>query len=136
VRLRDINQVNLFGNIQVSTQAMQTLLFAQIPVVLFTEHGYFYGMLQGTGLKNILLRREQFRLADDPARTLAIAKVPGGGQDPQPARLADAQSHQSAAGAIAELKRLVGKAEAAPSAETLLGIEGNAAASTSSISPG
>ena len=57
VRLREINQVNLFGNIQLSTQAMQALLELQIPLVLHSHHGYFYGMLQGTGLKNILLRR-------------------------------------------------------------------------------
>ena len=74
VRLREINQVNLFGNIQLSTQAMQALLERNTPLVLHSQHGYFYGMLQGTGLKNILLRREQFRLADDPARCLSIAK--------------------------------------------------------------
>jgi CRISP-associated protein Cas1 len=127
VRLRDINQVNLFGNIQVSSQAMQTLLFAQIPVVLFTEHGYFYGMLQGTGLKNILLRREQFRLADDPARTLPIAKSLVAGKI-RNQRVLLMRNHVSPpAAALAELKRLVGKAEAVASAESLLGIEGQAA---------
>ncbi len=47
VRLREINQVNLFGNIQVSTQALQTLNEMEIPLVLHSQHGYFNGMLQG-----------------------------------------------------------------------------------------
>jgi CRISPR-associated protein Cas1 len=127
VRLRDLNQVNLFGNIQLSTQAIQTLLFAQIPVVLFTEHGYFYGMLQGTGLKNILLRREQFRLADDPARTLQIAKALVSGKIRNQRVLLMRNHISPPPGAIAELKRLVGKVERAEGVETLLGIEGNAA---------
>ena len=28
--------------------------------------GWFYGVTRGLGVKNIYLRREQFRLADDP----------------------------------------------------------------------
>lgn len=47
-------------------QALQTLCELEIPLVMHSQHGYFHGMLQGTGLKNILLRREQFRLADQP----------------------------------------------------------------------
>lgn len=127
VRLRDINQVNLFGNIQMSTQALQTLLYAQIPVVLFTERGYFYGMLQGTGLKNILLRREQFRMADDPQRSLSIAQALVAGKI-RNQRVLLMRNHVSPPpDAIAQLKRWAAKAELASSTETLLGIEGNAA---------
>ena len=32
-------------------------------------------MLQGSGLKNIVLRREQFRMADDASRCLEFAKL-------------------------------------------------------------
>jgi len=127
IRLREINQVNLFGNIQVSTQAMQTLLELQIPLVLHSQHGYFYGMLQGTGLKNILLRREQFRLADDPSRSLQIAKALVVGKI-RNQRVLLMRNHVSPpAGVLTDLKRLAHKANRVERAESLLGIEGTAA---------
>jgi CRISPR-associated protein Cas1 len=127
VRLREINQVNLFGNIQLSTQAMQALLELEIPLVLHSQHGYFYGMLQGTGLKNILLRREQFRLADDPAGSLRIARALVAGKI-RNQRVMLMRNHVSPpAEPITELKRLARKAEHVERAESLLGIEGTAA---------
>ena len=127
IRLREINQVNLFGNIQLSTQAMQALLELEIPLVLHSQHGYFYGMLQGTGLKNILLRREQFRLADDPRRSLEIAKALVVGKI-RNQRVMLMRNHVSPpAEVLTELKRLVHKAERVERAESLLGIEGTAA---------
>ncbi|MEO8498544.1 MAG: CRISPR-associated endonuclease Cas1, partial [Planctomycetota bacterium] len=127
VRLREINQVNLFGNIQLSTQAMQALLELEIPLVLHSQHGYFYGMLQGTGLKNILLRREQFRLADDPARSLKIAKALVVGKI-RNQRVLLMRNHVSPPGEVLiELKRLAHKADRVEKAESLLGIEGTAA---------
>ena len=127
VRLREINQVNLFGNIQLTTQAMQALLELQIPLVLHSHHGYFYGMLQGTGLKNILLRREQFRLADDPARSLQIAKALVIGKI-RNQRVLLMRNHISPPGEVlVELKRLAHKAGRVERADSLLGIEGTAA---------
>ena len=127
VRLREINQVNLFGNIQLSTQAMQALLERNTPLVLHSQHGYFYGMLQGTGLKNILLRREQFRLADDPARCLSIAKSLVAGKI-RNQRVMLMRNHVAPPrDVMVDLKRLVHKVERVTSAESLLGIEGTAA---------
>ena len=53
VRLSDINQVNLFGAVQVSTQAVQALLAAEVPLIYFSFGGWFHGMTQPVGLKNI-----------------------------------------------------------------------------------
>lgn len=127
IRLREINQVNLFGNIQLSTQAMQGLLELQIPLVLHSQHGYFYGMLQGTGLKNILLRREQFRLADDPGRCLEIAKSLVAGKIRNQRVLLMRNHVAPPPEPLFELKRLAKSAEQARQAESLLGIEGTAA---------
>ena len=127
VRLREINQVNLFGNIQVSTQALQTLNEMEIPLVLHSQHGYFNGMLQGTGLKNILLRREQFRMADDTGRCLPIAKSLIAGKI-RNARVMLMRNHVSPpAEALVRLKRLSERVEQATAPESLLGIEGTAA---------
>ena len=127
VRLREINQVNLFGNIQVSTQALQTLLEMEIPVVLFSQRGYFQGMLQGTGLKNILLRREQFRLADDIERCLRIAKDLVQGKILNQRVLLMRNDDAPQKDLLIELKRLSRRVEQATNLASLLGIEGNAA---------
>ncbi len=127
VRLREINQVNLFGNIQVSTQVMQKLCEQNIPLVMHSQGGYFQGMLQGTGLKNILLRREQFRMADDTARSLRVAKALVAGKIRNQRVLLMRNHSDPPSQAIAELKRYAGRAERAKSAPTLLGIEGTAA---------
>jgi CRISPR-associated protein Cas1 len=127
IRLREINQVNLFGNIQVSTQAMQKLCELNVPLVMHSQNGYFQGMVQGTGLKNILLRREQFRLADDSPRSLRIAKALVAGKIRNQRVMLMRNHIDPPTRAIAELKRAVMKADRAGSSQSLLGIEGTAA---------
>ena len=68
VRMRDVSHVALFGNIQISTQAIQTLCEQEIPVTYFSMGGWFYGITRGHGMKNEFLRMEQFRLARDERR--------------------------------------------------------------------
>ncbi|MBM4093019.1 MAG: CRISPR-associated protein Cas4, partial [Planctomycetes bacterium] len=74
VRLNEICQLNLMGNIQLTTQAIQALCEAEIPIAYFSMGGWFYGITQGLGVKNIFLRREQFRLADVPGFCLRLAR--------------------------------------------------------------
>ncbi|MEI8342095.1 MAG: CRISPR-associated endonuclease Cas1, partial [Verrucomicrobiota bacterium] len=74
VRLIDVCHVALFGNIQVSTQAVQRFCDNDIPVTWFSMGGWFYGMTRGHSLKNVLLRIEQFRHAAEPASCLRLAQ--------------------------------------------------------------
>ena len=74
VRVMDVCHVALFGNIQMSTQAVQRLCDEDIPVTWFSMGGWFYGMTRGHSLKNVLLRIEQFRHAADPASCLRLAQ--------------------------------------------------------------
>jgi CRISPR-associated protein Cas1 len=46
VRLGEICQLNLMGNIQLSTQAIQTLCEAEVPIAYFSMGGWFYGIRQ------------------------------------------------------------------------------------------
>jgi CRISPR-associated protein Cas1 len=45
VPLAAVRQVVLFGNVQISTQALETLVRLEIPVVLLTRYGRFIGAL-------------------------------------------------------------------------------------------
>jgi CRISPR-associated protein Cas1 len=127
VRLREINQVNLFGNIQVTTQVMQKLCEMNVPLVMHSQRGYFQGMVQGTGLKNILLRREQFRMADDAARSLRVAKALVAGKIRNQRVMLMRNHIDPPAQALHELKRSISRVDRATSAQSLLGIEGTAA---------
>ncbi len=81
IRLADVSQVNLFGNVQLSTQAIQTLCAAEIPVNYFSQGGWYYGTTTGLHSRNIFLRRRQFQLAEEPwfallfARSLVAGKI-------------------------------------------------------------
>ena len=126
-RLHDVSQVNVMGNIQVTTQAIHSLLQAEVPLVYFSYGGWFHGMTQGVGLKNIMWRREQFRAADRPefclrlARSLVSAKI-------QNQRTLLMRNHiEPPSKAIQFIKTLKWESERAESLASLLGIEGLAA---------
>lgn len=73
-RMEHTSQVALFGNVQVSSQALRALLERDIPVVFYSGGGWFYGWARSFGSRNIELRRAQFRAADDPVRALPLAR--------------------------------------------------------------
>ena len=70
-----IRQVVIFGNVQVSTQALACLATLEIPVVYLTGYGRFIGTFQTAPTKNVLLRVNQHRLFADPQRALALARA-------------------------------------------------------------
>jgi CRISPR-associated protein Cas1 len=127
VRLREINQLSLFGNIQLSTQAVQHLLHMNIPVAYFTRRGWFYGTTQPLGVKNILVRREQFRKADDPVTCLRLARELVRGKIRNSRTLLMRNHVEPPRTVLAELKRLSERVLKADSLASLLGLEGTAA---------
>lgn len=125
VRLIDIGQLCLRGNISVSAQAMRELFAREVPVCWFSFGGWFTGMAQGLPGKNVDLRHAQFTARGEQrlavARNLVQSKI----------RNTRTLLRRNARGAVAtELESLAGLATNATTAEsfpTLLGIEGAAA---------
>lgn len=74
VRMRDIERLVLFGPIDFTTQAMHALLDAGIETDFLSADGRCRGRLQPPEGKNVLLRRAQYRRADDPAFCLSMAR--------------------------------------------------------------
>ncbi|MBI4618179.1 MAG: CRISPR-associated endonuclease Cas1 [Planctomycetes bacterium] len=74
VRIRDTSQVALFGNVQVTTQAIHELCRAEIPVCYFSHGAWFYGMTTGLPHKNVDLRRRQYAVASDADASLDLAR--------------------------------------------------------------
>jgi CRISPR-associated protein Cas1 len=127
VRLRDVSHVALFGNIQISTQAVQLLCKQEVPVTYFSMGGWFYGITRGHALKNVFLRMEQFRLARDETMCLSLAKQFVHGKIRNHRTMLMRNHLEPPEPIILKLKRASDDALAAASIEKLLGIEGAAA---------
>ncbi len=128
VRLHDLHHVALFGNIQISTQAVQILCERECPITYFSMGGWFYGITRGHGLKNVFTRKRQFAAADDSARCLEVARRFVAGKI-RNQRVFLMRNHvEPPKPALARLRELAHHAAAATSIESLLGFEGAAAA--------
>ncbi len=127
VRLLDVSQVCLMGNVQASTQAIREFLSRGVPVCWFSGGGWFHGMAQGEAHKNVELRRLQFAAAGDPAKSLALARAIVAGKVRNARTLLRRNHEPEPEAALAELARLADSAGRAASLETLLGLEGAAA---------
>ncbi|MDG2014101.1 MAG: CRISPR-associated endonuclease Cas1 [Pirellulaceae bacterium] len=127
LRLRDVLQVNLMGSIQMSTQAVQSLMQADVPLLYFSRGGWFYGMTQSVGLKNIIWRREQFRWADDPGFCLQLAKQLIVGKIRNQRTVLRRNHRDPPRESLRFLKAMVNEAQQSESQASLLGIEGLAA---------
>jgi CRISPR-associated protein Cas1 len=127
VRMRDLSHVALFGNIQISTQAIQSLCEQEIPVTYFSMGGWFYGITRGHALKNVFLRMEQFRFARDETVCLSLARQFVHGKIRNHRTLLMRNHLEPPEPIILKLKRASEDALAAASIEELLGIEGAAA---------
>ena len=127
VRLREINQLNVMGNVQVSTQLVQAASNLDIPIGYYTQKGWFYGMTHSMGVKNILVRREQFRRADDPAFCLDLARELVRGKI-RNCRTQLMRNHiDPPPEVVRDLKRDAARAMKVDSLASLLGVEGTAA---------
>ena len=130
VRLIDVSRLVIQGNASISTPALRELMSRDIPVTWMSYGGWFQGHCVGTGHKNVELRTAQYQASFDKwkclhiARGLVKAKILNcrtllrrnwRGEE-KPKRLLD------------DLRREADKALAADSLQTLLGIEGLAAA--------
>jgi CRISPR-associated protein Cas1 len=133
VPIHAVRQVVVFGNVQVSTQALETLLANEVPVTYLTGHGRFIGSFAPPPAKNVSLREAQFRLFADPAACLALSKaVVRAKLTNQRALLmrslrgeGDRGSDEPAARGLADLLR---KLDGAAAPESVLGLEGQGAA--------
>jgi len=128
VRIRDLTHVALFGNIQISTQTIQALCEREVPVTYFSMGGWFYGITRGHGLKNVFTRMEQFRLAGDAGRCLALARQFVRGKIRNQRTMLMRNHAEPPEAALLRLKRAAEDALEAASPGELLGIEGAAAA--------
>ncbi len=79
-----VEAILIFGNVQITTQAMHEMFANEIEMAMFTRTGRLIGQLTSPLTKNIPLRIAQFRHHDNPdfclefARNVIAAKVGNG----------------------------------------------------------
>lgn len=127
-RLNEISQVNLFGPVSITGAAVQALCNVEKPIVHFSMGGWFYGMTSGLGLKNVFLRRSQFLKAEDEGLCLAIARDLVSTKIRNQRTLLQRNHVEPPAQTIDRLRQLAERSRQAGSLESLLGVEGTAAA--------
>lgn len=134
-RFGETSQVVLFGSAVLTTPALHECLRREIPVTYLSYGGWFLGHTVSTGHKNVDTRTHQYRASFDPetclglSRRLVAAKIAncrtllrrnwrgrGGHEAKAPAEL------------LIALKGDLKRAVKASSLDTLLGLEGSAAA--------
>jgi CRISPR-associated protein Cas1 len=129
--LAALRQVVIFGNVQVSTQALECLAANEIPVVYLTSHGRFIASLEPAPTKNISLRLAQYRAFTDPERTLLLArtvvKAKIANQRTLLMRTLRARGETAPVPAVAALAELLDRVEKVLDPAALLGLEGQAA---------
>ena len=132
IHFRTTEAVGIFGNVQVTTQALSELLERGIPLALYTRHGRLKGHIVPEAPKNVDLRIAQYRASLDGATVLQIAKaIVRAKLRNSAAMLSGYQSNYACpalAGAMGELERLAASLAQASAMDQVLGIEGAGAA--------
>lgn len=131
VRLIDISDLALFGNVAITTPALAALMEREIPVTFHSHGGWFRGMTQGLGHRNVEVRTAQYRSSFDEtfclrfARELVAAKIVNQRTILRRNWRGEAADRQAALDRLAASRKA---AEGMAGMAELLGLEGDAAA--------
>jgi CRISPR-associated protein Cas1 len=134
VPMHAVRQVVVCGNVQVSTQALETMAENEINIAYVTGHGRYIGSFVPAPAKNVSLREAQFKRFSDPETCLQLSKAVVRAKVANQRTLMmrslrgedEARgSHESAARGLYGLLAAI---EHQTSVESMLGIEGQGAA--------
>ncbi len=132
VRMAELNQVLLLGQVQLSTAAVARLVRRGVDVVFLTQQGYFRARLVGAGARQARLRLAQLRRALEPGFCVAVSRaVVAGKINHQRQVLLRAQRRlrdEALANALGRLRLLAEESAREEDLERLRGLEGMAAA--------
>ncbi len=75
IPVRKLDQIILFGNIQLTTPFMTGCLQRGISITLLSKNGGFYGIIDTLDSRNTELQRDQFACADSADNRLRLARA-------------------------------------------------------------
>ncbi len=129
VRLADVSCLVLYGGASLTTPALHELMRREIPVAWHSYGGWFLGLTQGLGHRNVELRTAQYRTSFDRRRCLELARgfVAAKIRNQRTLLRRNWRGDEPPDRLLLELRRHAERAVHAPDPGALLGIEGNAA---------
>lgn len=127
IRLIDVSELSIFGNVQVTTQAIRELCERNIPICYMTYGGWFVGMTRGLASKNIELRIRQHFVCSKTSLQMAIAREIVVGKIKNSITLLRRNHKSPPIEKINEMESFADRALTAKQYDTLLGFEGMAA---------
>lgn len=130
VRLNEVSQLVLLGQVYVTTPTLHELMSREIPISWHSFGGWFMGHSIGTGHKNVEVRTAQYRASFDAAACLCLAKglVIAKIQNQRTLLRRNWKLDQAPEELLHGFQRDIRHAQRAPALPQLLGAEGQAAA--------
>jgi CRISPR-associated protein Cas1 len=125
--LLDVSQVCVYGNVQISAQAIRSLAEREIPIFHHTYGGWLTALTMGVPSRNIELRTRQYLLAEEEAKVLPLARSIVVGKLRNQRTLLRRNHPNLPHRVLAELTRYARLAQEASSIARLFGLEGMAA---------
>jgi CRISPR-associated protein Cas1 len=126
-RLMQISQLSLFGNVQLSAQALRELAARDVTILHMSYGGWLSAITTPPPHKNIELRRRQFQAAGDQNLCLYLARAFVSGKIRNSRTLLRRNARELGDNVIHRLAEWRHRAEKAGSLGELLGLEGSAA---------
>ncbi len=127
VRVVDVSELCVHGNVQVTTQAIRLLASRNVAVSYFSGGGKFEAITTGLAHKNVELRIRQFARHADATQRVAIARAFVAGKIRNQRTLLRRNATDIASDSLDELSTLAKRAAECTDIPTLLGFEGAAA---------
>ena len=131
VRLMEVSDVAVFGNVSVTAPALAALMEREIPVSFHSHGGWFRGFAHGVGHRNAEVRAAQYRASFDDgarlrfARDLVAAKITNQRTLLRRNWRGDEDMRKAVLGRLNASRKMAGGASAI---DELMGLEGDAAA--------
>ncbi|HKI70453.1 MAG TPA: CRISPR-associated endonuclease Cas1, partial [Verrucomicrobiae bacterium] len=130
VRLIELSQLVLMGNVYVTTPTLHELMRRQIPISWHSYGGWFLGHTIGTGHKNVELRTAQYQGSFDEQICLRLSKAMVRAKILNCRTLLrrNWRKDEAPADTLQALRRFADQTSRAENLPELLGVEGGAAA--------
>jgi CRISPR-associated protein Cas1 len=126
LRLVDISQVCLFGNVHLTPSALRLLVENSIPICYLTYGGWFYAITLGHPHKNVELRIAQYESAGDHTKALRLASKFVEGKIRNMRTMLRRNHPNPTSNALTRLSGIARLSETVANMESLLGFEGTA----------
>lgn len=127
VRLYQTSQVNLMGNVQMTTQSVHSCLNNDVPILYFTSSGYFLGYTVPLSTRSSRLKIAQYRSTLNSERIKHISSVTVAAKIQNSRTMLRRNADEVSKSELTALSGLSDKASKCEHTESLLGIEGAAA---------